>query len=156
MQLEWMKSVPDNSPAESSSSIPIVSSIPTSVRVWLWICLTAWAISFFLPAAKVNLGGGGRPALGWEIAYDALILLVVPVKGAYVAIFRALWTVFINPFRLLIPSADQADGGEGRSLECSSPSQQNFHWFSHIFRRLSVYSVWRCRCWQVSTYGNSR
>jgi hypothetical protein len=112
-----MKSVPDNSPAESSSSIPIVSSIPTSVRVWLWICQTAWAISFFLPAAKVNLGGGGRPALGWEIAYDALILLVVPVKGAYIGIFPALWTVFINPFMLLVPwQIKRMERGEGRGF----------------------------------------
>jgi hypothetical protein len=99
-----MKSVHNNSPAESSSSIPIVQSIPTSVRVWLWICLTAWAISFFLPAAKVNRSGGGRSAPGWEIAYDALILFVVPVKGAYIGIFPALWTLFINPFMLLAPS----------------------------------------------------
>ena len=112
-----MKSVPKNSPAESSSSIPIVPSIPTSVRVWLWICLTAWAISFFLPAAKVNLGGGGRPALGWEIAYDALILLVVPVKGAYVGIFPALWTVFVNPFMLLVPwQIKRMERGEGRGF----------------------------------------
>jgi hypothetical protein len=119
--------VPDNSPAGSSSSIPIVPSIPTSVRVWLWICLTAWAISFFLPAAKVNMGGRGRPALGWEIAYDALILLVVPVKGAYIGIFPALWTVFINPFMLLVPwQIKRMERGKGAALPCSSPSQQHF------------------------------
>jgi len=93
-----MKSVPDNSPVESSSSIPIVQSIPTSVRVWLWICLTAWAISIFLPAVK--LGGGGRSALGWEIVYDALILLVVPV-------------------------ADQADGEGGRARLCHALLRRN-------------------------------
>jgi hypothetical protein len=95
-----MKSEGDNSlPAKSSSCT--VKTIPSSLHALLWLCLAAWVISFFLPAAKID--PAGKPAVGWAIALDALVLMVVPVKGAWLGFFPSLWTVFLNIFMLLVP-----------------------------------------------------
>lgn len=77
----------------------------------------AWVISFFLPAARIDIGksGGGSPSPGWEIAYHALVLFFVPVKGAWLGVLPSLWTVFLNVFMLLVPwQMKRMEKGEGR------------------------------------------
>jgi len=88
-------------------------TVSPSARVTLWVCLAAWSISFILPAAKLDPHGAALP--GWEIAWDALALLVVPVKGAWLGFLPGVWTVFLNLFMLAIPLESKAiEQGRGR------------------------------------------
>lgn len=110
-----MRPESDNSLPEASAQH--VESVRTLTRVLLGVCLAAWAISFLLPAVKLPTltFGPDRPALGWEIALDALVLLVVPVKGAWLGFLPPLWTVLINVFMLLAPfKLKRIEKGESR------------------------------------------
>src|SRR6202035_4670213 len=89
-----------------------VRTIPTSVRVWLWIFISVWVISFFLPAVSLM---GQRPGRGWETAWAALVLFFVPVKGAWMIFLPPIWSVWVNVFMLLAPfEIKRAGRGQGR------------------------------------------
>lgn len=102
----------DKPPEKSAANHPGVT-VAGRTRVLLWICLAAWVVSFFLPAAKLDPNRRAEP--GFAIAYEALVLLIVPVKGAWLGLLPSVWTVFINLFMLLLPIEIRAiEEGEGR------------------------------------------
>jgi len=89
-----------------------VRTIPTSVHVWLWIFISVWVISFLLPAVSIM---EQRPGRGWEVAWSALVLFFVPVKGAWMIFIPGIWLVWMNLFMLIAPfELKQLEGGEGR------------------------------------------
>ena len=69
----------------------------------LWICLIAWAISFFLPTARTQNWDQEKTMFGWEAAWTALLLFILPVKGAWFGFFPHVLSVFANFFMLWSP-----------------------------------------------------
>ena len=107
-----MEPAADGFPVETPAATAAVKTVPRSVHVWLWIFLGAWVISFFLPAVALK---DVRPAQGWEIAWDALVLSFVPVKGMWLIFFPHIWAVWVNLFMLLAPFEIRRVGrGQGR------------------------------------------
>ena len=107
-----MEPAADGSPIETPPATASVKTMPRSVHVWLWMFLGAWVISFFLPAISIT---GQRPGRGWEVAWDALVLSFVTVKGMWLIFFPHLWAVWVNLFMLLAPFEIRRVGrGQGR------------------------------------------
>ncbi len=106
-----MEPAADDSPIETPPLAAPIKTLPRSVHVWLWIFLGAWVISFFLPAVDI----WGKTGRGWEVAWDALVLSFVPVKGAWLIFLPQIWLVWVNPFMLLAPFEIKRVGrGQGR------------------------------------------
>jgi hypothetical protein len=107
-----MEPAADSSPMETPTTKAPVRTIPTSVHVWLWIFISVWVISFLLPAVSIM---EQRPGRGWEVAWSALVLFFVPVKGAWMIFIPGIWLVWMNLFMLIAPfELKQLEGGEGR------------------------------------------
>jgi hypothetical protein len=107
-----MEPAADGSPMETPAPAAPAKTIPTSVHVWLWIFFSVWVISFFLPAVSIM---EQRPGRGWEVAWAALVLSFVPVKGMWLIFFPHVWLVWVNLFMLLAPFEIKRLGrGQGR------------------------------------------
>jgi hypothetical protein len=105
--------------ADGSAETPTVASpnktFSGSVHVWLRIFLGVWVISFFLPAVNLAVDMGRRPARGWEIAWVALVLSFVPVKGMWLIAIPGVWLVWMNLFMLIAPfEIRRIKRGQGR------------------------------------------
>jgi Bacterial Ig-like domain (group 3) len=107
-----MEPTADGSPMGTPTTTTPVRTIPISVHVWLWIFFSVWVISFFLPAVSIM---EQRPGRGWEVAWTALVLFFVPVKGMWFIFYPHVWLVWVNLFMLLAPFEIKRVGrGQGR------------------------------------------
>jgi hypothetical protein len=110
-----MEPAADGSPLEPSMATAPAKKLPTSVHVWLWIFLAAWAISFFLPAVLMGTWGGEQTGRGWELAESSFVLFFVPVKGMWLILIPQIWSVWVNLFMLLAPfEIKRVERGQGR------------------------------------------
>src|SRR5579864_1608248 len=66
----------------------------------LWVCLIAWAVSFFLPSTGSE---NGTVVFGWQATWTALLLFFIPVKGMWFGFFPHVLSVFANLFMLWAP-----------------------------------------------------
>ena len=109
-----MDPVADDSPETPSVASPN-KTLHSSVQTWLWIFLGVWVISFFLPAVDLAVDMGRRPVRGWEIAWTALVLSFVPIKGMWLIAIPGIWLVWMNLFMLIAPfEIQRIKRGQGR------------------------------------------
>ena len=107
-----MEPAADGSPMQTPTPTAAIRTVPISVHVWLWIFLSVWVISFFLPAVSIM---DQRPGRGWEVAWAALVLSFVPIKGMWFIFYPHVWLVWVNLFMLLAPFEIKGVGrGQGR------------------------------------------
>lgn len=91
-------------PSTDGRTEPPTNEADVFARNFFWVCLIAWGISFFLPAARYEDWGQTKTMLGWEAAFTSLMLLIVPVKGLLLGLLIPhVWSVFANVFMIWAP-----------------------------------------------------
>jgi hypothetical protein len=79
---------------------PTANSITPEEKAWLWLCMAAWVLSFFLPAFQ-----GFKSGLGFEAFVSSVIAFFVPIYG---------WVWPVNIFIVLAPLyARRIEQGKG-------------------------------------------
>ena len=72
--------------------------IETTVFGWQWVSLIPWAISFLLHSARTE-----TEVIGRQAALETLLFLLAPTKGAWFPILPHVLSVFANFFMLWAP-----------------------------------------------------